>query len=116
MRKGFYLSSCSTCRRIRSEVSFPEDIEWIDLKIRSITVKELEEIRAKVTSYEALFSKRSLKFASVKELLIHEEAFKDHILKEYTFLKRPVIIYDDFVSVGSEKAVIESLKRKFNSV
>ncbi|MFM7663100.1 MAG: arsenate reductase family protein [Bacteroidota bacterium] len=115
MKKGFYLSTCSTCIRIKKEVSFPSDIEWVDIKTNPIGESDLEELYQKTGSYEAIFSKRSLKYAEIKEFVVNEESYRAWLLKEYTFLKRPVVIYDDFVSVGNDKQVIEALKIRFGA-
>ncbi|MBM3164553.1 MAG: arsenate reductase [Bacteroidetes bacterium] len=116
MKKGFFLSSCSTCNRIIQEVTFPLDLEWIDIKGHPIGSEDLEEICKKAGSYEAIFSKKAMKYASIKTSLVNEKSYRDWLLKEYTFLKRPVIIYDDFISVGNGKKEIIRLKATFGSV
>ena len=62
-------------------------------------------------SYEALFSKIARKYQALglKELNLQEDDFKQHILREYTFLKRPVVIIDDEIFVGSSKSNVEKL-------
>jgi len=57
-----------------------------------------------------------MKYASIKTSLVNEKSYRDWLLKEYTFLKRPVIIYDDFISVGNGKKEIIRLKATFGSV
>jgi arsenate reductase len=90
-------------------------MEWIDIKSNPIGEFELEHVYQKAGSYEAIFSKRALKFAAIKESLVHEESYREWLLKEYTFLKRPIIVYDDFISVGSDKKTVEALKTKFGA-
>ena len=62
-------------------------------------------------SYEALFSKiaRKYKALGLKDANLQEENFKKYILDEYTFLKRPVVIIDDQIFIGSSKANVEKL-------
>lgn len=115
MKKVFYLSTCSTCIRIKKEVSFPLDLDWVDIKTSPIGELDLEELHQKTGSYEAIFSKRALKYAEIKEFLVSEESYRAWLLKEYTFLKRPVIIYDDFISVGNDRKTVENLKVRFGA-
>jgi arsenate reductase len=115
VKKGFYLSSCSTCKRIIKEINFPSDLEWIDIKENPINEKDLDAVRSKMGSYEALFSKRAVKYAETKPFLVDESAYRERLLKEYTFLKRPVIVYDDFISVGNDAKTIQQLTLKFSA-
>ena len=41
--------------------------------------------------------------------------YKQLLLQEYTFLKRPVIIYNDKVFIGNSKKNLESLLQFFDS-
>jgi arsenate reductase-like glutaredoxin family protein len=42
---------------------------------------------------------------------LKDEDFKDLLLKEYTFLKRPVIIYQGEIFVGNSRKNIATLKQ-----
>ncbi|HEY8919750.1 MAG TPA: ArsC/Spx/MgsR family protein, partial [Chitinophaga sp.] len=55
-------------------------------------------------SYEALFSRRSQKYRpmGLHEKTLTEKDYRDLILQEYTFLKRPVAIVDGKIYVGAE--------------
>ena len=48
-------------------------------------------------SYEVLFSKRAqlTKKRKLNERQLSEESYKSLLLEHYTFLKRPVLIYDE---------------------
>ena len=68
-----------------------------------------------IGSYEALFSRRALKYKSMglKDKKLTEKDYRDLILQEYTFLKRPVIISGKKIFSGSEKKTIaEVIKLK----
>jgi arsenate reductase len=68
-----------------------------------------------IGSYEALFSRRALKYKSMrlKDKKLTEKDYRDLILQEYTFLKRPVIISGKKIFSGSEKkTVAEVMKLK----
>jgi len=113
MKKVYHLSSCSTCQRILKEIE-ATDFVLQDIKTEAISESQLEEMYVFTSSYEALFSKRAMKYKSMglKGKNIQEEDFKNLILEEYTFLKRPVFIINDEVYVGNSEKVIEAVKNK----
>jgi len=78
------------------------DFELVDIKTNSIDASTLDLLKEKVGSYEALFSKRAIKYKSLglKDKNLSEDDFRKLILEEYTFLKRPVLIDGDKVVVG----------------
>lgn len=114
MRKVYHLSTCSTCQRIIKELELDsKDFELQDLKVNNISSEELEGIKEQVGSFEALFSKRAMKFRALglDKLVLTEKDLRKHILEEYTFLKRPVIVLGDQVFVGNAaKTVAEVAK------
>lgn len=87
-----------------------------DIKFEKITPEQLEEMKDKTGSYEALFSRRALKYKELglKDKKLEEQDYRQFILEEYTFLKRPVVLLDDKIFVGSEKKTVETLKKAFN--
>ena len=111
MKKIYYLKTCDTCRRILKELPLV-GFELQEIKTRPITVKQLEEMHALSKSYETLFSRRSKKYAAMdlKNQVLTEEDYKQLILDEYTFLKRPLIIVDEKIFVGNAKKTIDALK------
>ena len=111
MKKVYHLSSCSTCQRILKEIE-ATDFVLQDIKTEAISESQLEEMYVFTSSYEALFSKRAIKYKSMglKDKNIQEEDFKNLILEEYTFLKRPVFIINDEIYVGNSKKVVEAVK------
>ncbi|MDO8999259.1 MAG: ArsC/Spx/MgsR family protein [Bacteroidota bacterium] len=114
MNKIFYLSSCDTCKRIINELELKEKaFKFQDIKTEKITISQLEELKNKTGSYEALFSKIARKYKELKlnEKKLTEEEMKNLILKEYTFLKRPVILINEKIFVGNSKKTIEEAKK-----
>jgi len=109
MKKAYYLSTCSTCNRILKELS--GNFELQDIKLNPVTVVQLDEMYNLSSSYEVLFSKRAQKYKSMglKEQNLQEEDYKNLLLQEYTFLKRPVFLVNDTIFVGNSKKVINSL-------
>lgn len=75
----------------------------IDIKTNKITAEDLTEMKKLSGSYESLFSRRALKYKSLglKDKTLTEEDYKNYILEEYTFLKRPVILFNDQIFIGN---------------
>ena len=68
-----------------------------DIKIEKITPTQLDEMKRMAGSFEALFSRRALKYKELglKDKQLTENDYRKFILDEYTFLKRPVVIIDN---------------------
>lgn len=111
MKKVYYLSNCSTCKRILNELNL-NDFETQDIKETPVTKEQIEEMFKLSLSYEALFSRRALKYKSMglKDKTLNENDYKALILNEYTFLKRPIFIISDKIFIGNSKKNIESVK------
>ena len=116
MKKIFHLSSCNTNQRILKELDLGEDVELQDIKEKNIDEQTLDFLKSKIGSYEALFSKRAMKFRSLglNEMKLTEADYKKYMLAEYTFLKRPFIIFNDEVFVGNAKKTIEEAKEAYH--
>ena len=113
MNKIYYLSTCDTCKRIISDLELKENkFVFQDIKTEKITGIQLEEMKNTVGSYEALFSRiaRKYKELNLSSKALTETDYKNYILEEYTFLKRPVIFIGDKVFVGNTKAIIAEAK------
>lgn len=117
MRKVYYLKTCDTCKRILKEWNLDNTVTLQDIKENAITVKELEEMHALSGSYEALFSKRAklYKEMDLKNQNLSEADFKHYILEHYTFLKRPVLLYDGEIFIGNSKKTIALAKEKIHN-
>ena len=115
MKKIYQLSSCSTCIRIIKELEPDESVVLQNIKVEKITEAQLEEMKMLAGSYEALFSRRAMKYKALglKEKNLGELDYKKLILEEYTFLKRPVIIINDKIFIGNSKQTIEQAKVYF---
>lgn len=118
MKKMYYLSNCTTCQGIIKETGMlredeEEKFEVQDIKLERITSVQLDEMKKMAGSYKALFSRRAMKYKELglKDKKLDERAYRNFILEEYTFLKRPVVIINDKIFVGSEKKTVEALKK-----
>lgn len=115
MKLVYHLGTCSTCKRILGQISWPSDITFIDIKKQSITPEELELLKDHYGTFEAVFSKKAKRYVEVKGGITCDEDYKQLILSDYTFLKRPVILYGDFFSVGNDRVAVERLGLRFNA-
>ena len=110
MKKAFTLPTCKTCVRIFEDLQ-PEDkgCEVVNIKAEGIGAEDLDKMKELAGSYEALFSRRAMKFRSMglADKTLTEDDYRSLILEEYTFLKRPVFLFDDAVTVGSRKVEVE---------
>lgn len=114
MNKIYCLSTCSTCNRILGEIQAEKKgFVLQDIKTEKISPAQLEELKEKAGSYEALFSRRALKYKEMglKDKTLTEKDYRRLILEEYTFLKRPVVLIGNKIFVGSEKGTVEGLKK-----
>jgi arsenate reductase len=116
MKKIFHLSSCSTNQRILKEINPGKDVELQDIKEQNIDAKTLVWIKEKVGSYEALFSKRAMKYRGLglDKMNLTEDDYSKHMLEEYTFLKRPFMINGDEVFIGNAKKDVVAAVASFN--
>jgi arsenate reductase len=115
MKKIYHLSSCTTCQRILGETGIGESdaqggFVMQDIKTEKITPGQLDALKEKAGSYEALFSRRALKYKELKDKPHSESDYRRLILEEYTFLKRPVVLVGKAIFVGSDKKTVEGLK------
>ncbi|MEO8934007.1 MAG: ArsC/Spx/MgsR family protein [Xanthomarina sp.] len=112
MKKVYYLKTCSTCVRILKEWNLSSDFVLQDIKNEEITVEQLEEMKQLAGSYEALFSKRAklYKELDLKNKSLTESHYKQYILEHYTFLSRPVLLYNNQIFIGNSKKLTQQAK------
>jgi arsenate reductase len=117
MKKMYHLANCTTCQAIIRETGIDKKkIEMQDIKTEKISPGQLEEMKKMTGSYESLFSRRAMlyKERGLKNKNLKENDYRDLILEEYTFLKRPVTILGDKIFVGNEKKTVAALKAEIN--
>jgi arsenate reductase len=115
MKKIYFLKTCDTCTRILKSINLDGFILQ-EIKTEPITVAQLEEMVALSSSYESLFSRRAKKYKQMdlKNQSLTESDYRQLILDEYTFLKRPVIIIDKEIFIGNSKKNVEALQEKLS--
>lgn len=108
----FYLAACSTCQRIMKELGVDDTWTHREIKSKGILKKEVDAMKKMAGSYEALFSRRAMKYRKMglHEQELTEDDYRNLIAEEYTFLKRPVVILDDQIFVGNAKKQVAAAK------
>ncbi len=117
MKKIYHLKSCSTNARILKEINPGEDVVLQNIKEENIDPETLDFLKEKVGSYEALFSRKAMKYRAMglHEKQLTEKDYRQLMLEEYTFLKRPFMINGDDVFIGNAKKTVEDAVASFNS-
>lgn len=115
MKKIFHLKTCSTNQRILKEINPGSDVDLQNIKEENIDAKTLDFLKEKVGSYEALFSKKAMKYRALglDKKKLTEEDYRKYLLEEYTFLKRPFIINGEEVFIGNSKQVVQAAVNSF---
>ncbi len=116
MRKVLLLNSCSTCQRIVKELKLDDSFEFQNIKEKNISEADLEKVKEAAGSYEAIFSRRAMKYRQLglHEKTLSEADYKNLILGEYTFLKRPVIFFEDHIFYGNTKKTVAAANAVIN--
>ncbi len=117
MKKVYYLSTCTTCKRIMDELGhLIAGFEKQDIKTEHMTLDQVDQMKALSGTYESLFSRKAMKFRSMGlgDKNLSEDDYRQLIHEEYTFLKRPVFIVNDQIFIGNSKKVIETLAQSLS--
>ncbi len=106
--KVYHLSTCDTCQRILKEWALGPEAVLQDIKTEAISPAQLDEMKALAGSYEALFSRRARKYREwgLQEKTLTEVDYRQYILEEYTFLKRPVLLLNGQIFIGNTAKVV----------
>jgi arsenate reductase-like glutaredoxin family protein len=84
--------------------SIPESIALVDIKKDMYTHEDIQAMFALTGAYEHLFSKRSQNFVAknLKETIQSDADYGKLLLQDYTFLKRPILIFDRRIFIGND--------------
>ena len=95
MRLFYYLNTCQTCKRIIKDLDLDYSIQKIDIKKNPINKDQLNYLYKIEGCYENLINKTAQLFKTLglSNNVLRENDFKKLLLKHYTFLKRPVLVY-----------------------
>jgi len=99
-----------------NELNVDESFDLQDIKSRFLTEHQLDELKEKSGSYEALFSKRAQLYKSkgLKDQHLTETDFKNFILEHYTFLKRPVMVFGNEIFIGNSAKTVAAAKSQLS--
>ncbi|MCB0849288.1 MAG: hypothetical protein M9940_09835 [Bacteroidetes bacterium] len=113
MKKIYHLATCTTNQRILRELKPGSDVILQDIKTEPITAKQIDEMKKLAGSYEALFSRVAMKYRSMglNQMKLEEKDYRNYILQEYTFLKRPIVIVDDKIFIGNAAKTVDAAKK-----
>lgn len=113
-----FLSTCSTCKRIQKDLNLSNDVVLQNTKVTPVTEDQIEFLREQTGSYESLFNRRSQQYRGrgLHEQDLKESDYKSLLLEHYSFLKRPILIYNNTAYIGNSKkavtAAIEALENE----
>ena len=112
MKKIYSLKTCNSCQRILKALDLPLNFELQDIKEANISAEDLDTLKAQTGSYEALFSKRArlYKEMGLKNEILQESDYRHYILNHYTFLKRPILVFEDRVFIGNSSKTTAAAK------
>ena len=107
-----YLSTCSTCVRIIKSLGI-EDAPFLqNVKEAMVTPEQLRFLYNRTNNYEQLINKRGRVYAQLKRegAVFSEAVYKALLEKEYSCLKRPILIWNNNVFLGNSKATVAAMK------
>ncbi len=114
MKRIYYLSTCTTCKRILKEIEFNKDAyELVDLKETNIDSETLDLVISKEGSADNVINKRAILYRELSKdgFNYSDDEIKQLILENYTLIKRPLFIIDDNVFLGNSKKIVELIKQ-----
>ncbi len=82
-----------------------------DVKENQLSRKEVENLVKLVGGEEKIFSKRAMKYRSLglNEMELTDEDLVNYMVEEYTFIRRPVLVYDETALAGFSKKKYDEL-------
>ncbi len=100
----YWLPSCSTCQKAAQylEERNHKINEWRDIKLEPLGREEVARLAALVGGASELFSRRARKY---REMNLHNQKLSDDdmldlMAREYTFIKRPVLVSGERAVAG----------------
>ncbi|HMP29123.1 MAG TPA: ArsC/Spx/MgsR family protein [Saprospiraceae bacterium] len=116
--KIYHLSSCSTNKKILSQLKNLDKVRLINIKESNINSSDLDYAALQLGTYEAVFSRKAQKYRALglHEKTLSENEMRQLILEEYTFLKRPVSFIEGKVFAGNTKESVEGLFEAMNKL
>ena len=93
----YWLPDCSTCKKAKSHIERHgiRDFELRDIKENPLSREEVAQLAKMLGGASELFSRRAIKYREMKlnERELSNEEMLDLMAEEYTFLKRPILVF-----------------------
>ena len=93
----YWLPNCSTCQKAKKHIERHgiRDFVLRDIKEDPLTREEVARLAKQLGGAEELFSRRAVKYRELKlnERVLANDEMLDLMADEYTFLKRPILVY-----------------------
>lgn len=107
----YHLGTCSTCKTILKQLPQRKDYVFREIKSEPLTAGEADQLAALAGAYMPLLNKRSLQFQErgIAAASVKENEVRDLLLTHYAFLKRPVVVWDKRIWIGSDKKTVANL-------
>lgn len=115
----YYLSTCDTCRRIMKELEIAKyPFRLQDIKSEKITPEQIDFLADCAGAYSHLFSRVAKKYRELdlKNQQLSEMDYRNYILEDYTFLKRPVIVIHETIFIGNAANNIEIIRKELHKI
>ena len=90
------------------ELELPDSVILQNTKENPVTKEQVEFLKEQSGSYESLFNRRAQLYRgrNLHEKELTESEYKELLLDHYTFIKRPILIYNDVSYIGNSKKVV----------
>lgn len=111
MNKIYTLLNCSTCQKILDRIDDKANFCIQDIKTQPLTAEQLDELYGYAGSYEALFSKRARLYRQLdlKNQSLTEQDYRHYLLAHYTFLARPVVLFNEQLFIGNAPKRVQAM-------
>ncbi|MBN2165833.1 MAG: hypothetical protein JW717_06100 [Marinilabiliaceae bacterium] len=118
MKLVYFLDTCSSCRRIIKDINPGMEFKFQNIKLQPINEDQLDYLASINGSYESLFNKQARKYRKLELFKkdLNENDYKQLILNEYTFLKRPIFVIGTSIYICKNKSNIGNLKDRMKSI
>jgi len=95
----YWMPTCSTCQKAKAFLE-QHDVDVVsthDMKETPLDKATIAKLADKVGGVEALFSKRAMKYRQwgLNEKELSDNEMLDYMAQDYTFIKRPVIVFSN---------------------
>lgn len=100
----YWLPNCSTCQKAKNHIERHglRDFDVRDIKENPLSGEEVEALAKMLGGANELFSRRAIKYREMKlgERELSNEEMLGLMTEEYTFLKRPILVYKSKAIAG----------------